>query len=178
MRKLSRHEVVFRQQEKKERPRLPFVIVLNDIRSLYNVGSIFRSADGAGVSHVYLCGITGYPPNDRIAKTALGAQEFVPWSHHPDARAVAQKLKGKGYQLMLLEQTNGSIDYQEYEPQPPVALILGNEIEGVSSSLIEYGDGAIEIAMEGSKNSLNVAVAFGIVAFHIRNRLAGKVIPI
>jgi len=174
MRKLTHREIVERQAGKAESPRLPFVVVLNNIRSLYNVGSIFRSADGAGVSHLYLCGITGYPPNAQIAKTALGAQDQVPWSYRQDAQSVLSELKEKGFELLLLEQTDTSQAYQDFTPRSPVALVLGHEIEGVSPAIISQCDRALEIEMEGRKNSLNVAVAFGIVAFHIRNSIMSE----
>jgi len=171
MRKLSHEEIVTRQSIKRRDARLPFVVVLNNIRSLYNVGSIFRSADGAGVAKIYCCGITGHPPNDRIAKTALGAEAAVPWEYREDVVELIKTLKQEDHQIILLEQIAGSIPYEAFEPAPPVCLIIGNEIEGVSRSLLEYCDGAIEIGMEGAKNSLNVSVAFGIVAFHIKNKL-------
>ena len=171
MRKLTHEEIVSRQQFKRRSQRLPFVVVLNNIRSLYNVGSIFRSADGAGVSKIYCCGITGTPPNNRIAKTALGAQETVPWEYREDVLGLIKALKQEGYRIILLEQIAGSIPYEEFEPHQPVCLAIGNEIEGISPSLVDHCDDAIEIGMEGSKNSLNVSVAFGIVAFHIKNKL-------
>jgi len=173
MRKLTHEEILGRQRLGGAQGKLPFAVVLNNIRSLYNVGSIFRSADGAGVSHIYLCGITGYPPSEKIAKTALGAQQHVAWSYHQDARTVLVQLKAQGFELTLLEQTDASIDVEDYLPRPPVALIVGNEIEGVSASIVDCCDKAIEIGMGGAKNSLNVSVAFGIAAFHIKNSIVG-----
>jgi len=171
MRKLSHTEVVSRQVDKQKNPRLPFIVVLNNIRSLYNVGSIFRSSDGAGVSKIYLCGITGHPPNAQISKTALGAEDHLKWEHVLDVLTLIRALKEDGYKIVLLEQTSTSIMYDTFEPDDPVCLVLGNEIEGVSTSLVSLCDQAIEIEMEGIKNSLNVSVAFGIVAFHIKNTL-------
>ena len=171
MRKLTHKEVVDRQKEKLEEPRLPFVVVLNNIRSLYNVGSIFRSSDGAGVEKIWICGITGYPPNNQIAKTALGAQDHVPWEYREDVRSLMEELKAKGYQIVLLEQTRESRSYEAFEPGAPVCLVVGNEVEGVSQNILPYCDAAVEIEMAGVKNSLNVAVAFGIVAYRFRNCL-------
>lgn len=169
--KLSHEEVVLRQQERMRRPRLPFCVVLNNIRSLYNVGSIFRTSDGAGVEKIWLCGITGYPPNAQISKTALGAEEQTAWEHRPDAVSVIRELKAKNYQIVLLEQTRRSVPYQEFQPVPPVCLVIGNEIEGVNDELAALSDAAVEIEMDGVKNSLNVAVAFGIAAYQFRNCL-------
>lgn len=171
MRKLSHPELVVRQQTRQKDPRLPFCAVLNDIRSLYNVGSIFRTADGAGVEKLWLCGITGHPPDTQISKTALGAEKEVPWEYRRDAREVLRELKAKGYRIVFLEQLAESIPYQDYRPSGPVCLVIGNEISGVSDGLVSLCDETIEIEMAGLKNSLNVSVAFGVVVFHIGNFL-------
>ncbi|MBF0531502.1 MAG: TrmH family RNA methyltransferase [Candidatus Omnitrophica bacterium] len=171
MRKLSHQELVFRQEQKNGASVLPFVFVLNDIRSGYNVGSIFRTADGAGVAKIFLCGITGYPPNQLISKTALGAEQRVPWEHERDVRVVVRRLRQEGYEIVLLEQMESSVLYQDYHPKRPVCLVVGNEISGVSETILADCDQAIEIEMAGLKNSLNVAVAAGIAAYHIRNEL-------
>ena len=175
MRKLTHEEVINRQKEKLKESRLPFVVVLNNIRSLYNVGSIFRTSDGAGVDKIWICGITGYPPNNQIAKTALGAQESVSWEYRGDVRCVLEELKVKNYQIIMLEQTQESCSYEAFEPKSPVCLVVGNEIEGVSQNIFSLCDAAIEIDMAGIKNSLNVAVAFGIIAYHFRKKLKNKV---
>jgi len=173
MRKLTHEEVVSRQEEKLKKDRLPFVAVLNNIRSLYNVGSIFRTSDGAGVDKLWLCGITGCPPNNQIAKTALGAQDHVSWGHHQDIVTVLKDLRAKKYQIILLEQTDESCPYESFRPEFPVCLVIGNEIEGASQNILSLCDAAIEIDMMGIKNSLNVAVAFGIIAYHFRSCLRG-----
>jgi len=175
MRKLTHEEVVNRQKEKLQKPRLPFVVVLNNIRSLYNVGSIFRTCDGVGIEKLWICGITGHPPNNQIAKTALGAQEHVPWEYRQDIRSVLEELKEKNYQIVMLEQTEKSCSFDVFEPNAPVCLVVGNEIEGVSQNILTLCDAAIEIDMAGVKNSLNVAVAFGIVAYHFRSCLNSKI---
>ena len=193
-RKLSHQELVERQKNQSA-AKLPFTVVLNNIRSLYNIGSIFRTCDGLGVEKLWLCGITGTPETDppkgaarfvrssgripprsmakreRIEKTALGAEKTVPWEHAFDILPVLRNLKELGYQIVLLEQTKESIPYQEFEPKTPVCLVVGNEITGISDELLALSDAAIEIEMAGTKNSLNVAVAFGIVAYQIRSRL-------
>lgn len=171
MRKLSHPELWVRQQTLKKEPRLPFCVVLNDIRSLYNVGSVFRTADGAGVEKIWICGITGHPPDTQISKTALGAEREVPWEYRRDARDVLCELKTRGYQLVFLEQLTESMPYQDYCPSGPVALVLGNEVVGVSEGLISLCDETLEIEMAGAKNSLNVSVAFGVIAYHFRHCL-------
>lgn len=172
IKKLTHGEIVQRQKEAQKGRRLPFCAVLNNIRSLYNVGSIFRSADGAGVEKLWLCGITGYPPNAMIAKTALGAEETVAWEHREDCLTVIHECKQIGYEIVFLEQIKGSVPYQKFVVKRPVCLVLGNEISGVSDELLKFCDRAIEIEMRGLKNSLNVSVAFGIAAYHIANALA------
>ena len=171
MRKLTHEEVVNRQKEKLQEPRLPFVVVLNNIRSLYNVGAIFRTSDGAGVGKIWICGITGHPPNNMIAKTALDAQDHVPWEYREDIYVLLWELKEQGYQIVMLEQTEESCPHQDFKPQAPVCLVLGNEIEGVGQDISSYCDAAVEIEMAGIKNSLNVAVAFGVIAYYFRGCL-------
>jgi len=168
MRKLSHEEVVARQEGKLSNPRLPVVVVLNNIRSLYNVGSIFRTADGVGLEKLWICGITGHPPNNQISKTALGAQETVAWEYREDPISVVKELKQNGYKIVLLEQMEGSRPHDQFKPDFPVCLVLGNEIEGVSDGIASYCDAAIEIEMAGLKNSLNVSVAFGVIAYRFR----------
>jgi len=174
MRKLTHLEIVARQAQPFKNPSVPLVVVLNDIRSLHNVGAIFRTADGVGVEKIWLCGITGAPPQSEIHKTALGAQERVPWEYHRDAAAVIMQLRERGYKIVLLEQTDESGDYFEFQPGGPVCLVLGNEITGVDDRLVSLADAAVEIPMAGVKNSLNVSVAFGVVAYHFRNFLCRR----
>jgi 23S rRNA (guanosine2251-2'-O)-methyltransferase len=179
MRKLTHPELLARQEELRQAQKLPFCAVLNNIRSLYNVGAIFRTADGIGVEKLWLCGVTGIPPSTKISKTALGAEKTVAWEYQKSAVDCVRHLKNQGYQIVLLEQTVRSVPYQEFIPETHVALILGNEIDGVSDELVTLSDAAIEIEMQGLKNSLNVTVAFGVVAYHFRNqikqRIAGSV---
>jgi len=174
MRKLTHQEVVDRQKDKCREERLPFAVVLNNIRSLYNVGSIFRTSDGAGVEKIWICGITGHPPNNQITKTALGAEEHVAWEYRENICSVLEELKTKKYQIVLLEQTQESCSYDSVDLDAPVCLVVGNEVEGVSSNILDLCDKAIEIEMSGIKNSLNVSVAFGVIAYHFRNCLKSK----
>ena len=173
IRKLSHEEIVSRQVKNAECPRLPLCVVLNNIRSLHNVGTIFRTADGAGIEKLWLCGITGYPPQSGIAKTALGAQEHVPWEYREDVLGLVKELKTQGYQIVLLEQMQGSVAHDKFNPKSPVCLVVGNEITGTEQALESLSDAAIEIEMDGIKNSLNVAVAFGIAVYQLRGQLKG-----
>lgn len=172
MRKLTHEELQIRQRQSEEtRARLPFCLLVNNVRSLYNVGALFRTADGAGLEKIWLCGITGVPPAGMISKTALGAETRVPWEYRRHAAELLEELRDSGYQVVHLEQTEQSLPYQTFRPQKPVCLVVGNEITGVSETLLKPQDIAVEVEMAGLKNSLNVAVAFGIVAYHIRIRM-------
>ncbi len=171
MRKLTHAELIARQRQQQVcLPQFPFTVVLNNIRSLHNVGSIFRTCDGVGIKKLWLCGITGYPPNAQLAKTALGAEGRVNWEYRADVYSILEELKAKNYKIVLLEQTTESIPHDEFESTGPVCLVVGNEIEGVAQSIVPLCDAAVEIEMAGLKNSLNVSVAFGIMAYHIRSR--------
>lgn len=167
--KLSHEEIVARQQGRQTMPRLPLCAVLNDIRSLYNVGSIFRTADGAGIEKLWLCGITGYPPHPMISKTALGAEDYVGWEYVESCVDVISKLKQQGYCIVLLEQTKNSLLISNLNKvhvgDQPMCLVVGNEISGVSDQVLKLCDMAVEIEMRGSKNSLNVSVAFGVAVY-------------
>lgn len=170
IRKLTHQEILERQAAHPPAA-IPLTVVLNNIRSLHNVGSIFRSCDGAGAEKLWLCGITGYPPRAEISKTALGAEERVAWEHTKDAAGPVRALKKKGYHILALEQTDQSISYFDFRPAGPVCLIVGNEVEGVSGELIGLCDSAVDIPMRGVKNSLNAAVAAGILIYHLYSSL-------
>jgi 23S rRNA (guanosine2251-2'-O)-methyltransferase len=171
MRKLSHEEIVARQVQGLSKSKLPFCVVLNNIRSLNNVGSIFRTADGVGVEKVWLCGFTGYPPQSGITKASLGAEDHVAWEYKEDIISLIKDLKSKDYQIVLLEQMAKSVSHDQFIPKTPVCLVVGNEVTGVSEELVSLCDAALEIEMAGIKNSLNVAVAFGVAAYQIRSRL-------
>lgn len=170
MKKLTHSELQMRQQTAASQSSLPFCLVVNNVRSLYNVGALFRTADGAGLEKIWLCGITGVPPAGMISKTALGAETRVAWEYRRHAVELLEELRSQGYIVVHLEQTDKSIPYQGFRPAWPVCLVVGNEVTGVSETLIKSQDFAVEIEMAGVKNSLNVAVAFGIVAYHMRSR--------
>lgn len=173
MRKLTHPELQERQQAiQSEAKKVPLIVVLNNIRSLYNVGSIFRTADGIGVEKLYLCGITPIPPDTQITKTALGAEKTVAWKFFEKAANAIKQAKADGYEIVLLEQTHKSILYQNFIPQKPICLVLGNEVAGVCDDLVSFADHSIEIEMAGLKNSLNVSVAFGVVGYALRHKLA------
>lgn len=145
--------------------------LLDNIRSLYNVGSMFRTSDGTGISHLHLCGMTPTPDNPRLAKTALGAQETVPWSYFRNGLIAAEKLKESGRRLWALEGGESSLPLQEALRDiqgPPVVLIVGNEISGVDPGIISICDKVFHIPMMGAKTSLNASVAFAVAAYALR----------
>lgn len=144
--------------------KFPMVVVLDNVRSLYNVGSVFRSADAFCVSKIFLCGITGTPPHREITKTAIGAENSVEWEHIPSTKDVSTTLKNKGYLLWGVEQTSQSISLECLQfPNQPVAFIFGNEVDGISDEIIDLCDACIEIPQFGSKHSLNISVAAGVM---------------
>ncbi|MCC6384622.1 MAG: RNA methyltransferase [Bacteroidia bacterium] len=145
----------------------PVVMVLDNIRSALNVGSVFRTADAFRVDAIYLCGITAQPPHREILKTALGATETVRWKYFRDVTDAIEDLRSRGFHIAVIEQTNRSILLGSFTMREQVALVLGNEIEGVSESILPLCDTAIEIPQHGMKHSLNVAVCAGIVLWEI-----------
>lgn len=159
--------------EFKEAGKLPLCIVLDNIRSLHNVGAAFRTADAFRIEKIYLTGITGTPPHREIHKTALGATESVDWQYdeHP-ARAV-KKLKDEGYTILIVEQTTESIPLQNFQPSldAKYCLVFGNEVNGVSEEVIAHGDIALEIPQSGTKHSLNISICLGIVVWEVFRKL-------
>jgi 23S rRNA (guanosine2251-2'-O)-methyltransferase len=143
------------------------VALLHNIRSLHNVGSMFRTADGAGVEKLFLCGETGTPPRAEIAKTALGAEESVPWEYWMDARECVERLKREGIRIVALELAPQSVDYRSFVKKGLVCLVVGNEVDGLPPALLALCDGCIRIPMRGKKESLNVSVAFGVAAYEL-----------
>jgi 23S rRNA (guanosine2251-2'-O)-methyltransferase len=141
------------------------VVILDNVRSAFNVGSIFRTCDGAGVKKLYLCGITPTKEHKKIKKTALGAEEYLDSEHIKDAAELITALKKDGFTIVSVEQTSDSIDYKEFTYPPKVAFIFGNEITGVDKNLITNSDRIIDIEMRGKKNSLNVATTVGIILY-------------
>ena len=158
----------FRRGEK-----FPVVLVLDNIRSGLNIGSIFRTADAFAFEKLVLCGITAQPPHREILKTALGSTESVGWNWYSDTVEAVQELKQAGYKVYAVEQTNSPVWLHELaiNSGEKYALVLGNEVEGVATNVLEICDGAIEIPQFGTKHSLNVAVAAGIVAWEVLKRI-------
>jgi len=154
----------FREAEKQ-----PVCIVLDNIRSLHNVGSAFRTADAFRIERIFLTGITGTPPHREIQKTALGATESVAWEYVEHTADALARVKAEGYTVVIIEQTTESIPLQNFEPEAgrKYCLVFGNEVNGVSDEAIGYGDVALEIPQSGTKHSLNVSVCLGIVVWEI-----------
>ena len=159
----------FKVQEK-----VPVVVVLDSIRSMNNVGSIFRTCDAFKVEKLYLCGITACPPNKEISKTALGATESVDWEYVEDVLPLAERLKMEGYAVLMIEQVDESRKLQDFDftAYTKVALVVGNEIYGVDERLLPVCDAAVEIPQFGTKHSLNVTIAAGIVIWEAVRQMA------
>ncbi len=147
-----------------------FVVVVPDIRSGHNVGSILRTADGAGVDKMYLTGYTPRPPHKEILKVSLGAEQSVPWEEAELTVPLLKKLKKQGFHIVALEQTPKSVSIYKWKPQFPLALVLGNEVTGITPSILECCDEAIDIPMHGKKNSLNVSVAAGVAMYFVSSK--------
>ena len=171
MRKLRTDEIGSKRVPKEalsNAERLPILGLLDNIRSLYNVGSIFRTSDGALIRHLYLTGYTPKPPRAEIEKTALGATDTVPWSHFLNPLDAVKEARKGGARICVLEQTTGSVPYYHITPADfPVCLVVGNELTGISSPIVAAADMALDIPMFGTKHSLNAAVAYGIAIFEL-----------
>ena len=159
--------------EFKEAGKIPVCIVLDNVRSLHNVGSAFRTADAFRVEKIYLTGITGQPPHREIQKTALGATESVEWQYVEHTRHALQELKAKGYSIVIIEQTTKSKPLHQFQPtkEGKYCLVFGNEVDGVSEEALELADVALEIPQLGTKHSLNVSVCIGIVVWEIFRKM-------
>ena len=170
MRKLS-YEEIFKKRPKLDelaiQKRFPFYCLVENVRSLYNVGSIFRTSDAVRLNKLFLTGYTGSPPRREIEKTALGSTESVPWKHIKDTKEAIKEIKKSNIKLIALEHTSKSKPYNEFEYNFPLCLMLGNEVDGLDEVTITKADFSIEIPMFGLKQSLNVSVAYGVVMFHI-----------
>ncbi len=169
MRKLTHDEIAQNRHtsdELKRIERLPIFVMLDNIRSLYNVGSMFRTSDGARIGKLILTGFTPFPPRKEIEKTALGATRTVPWEYVKKPRTAITSLKASGVRICVLEHTDASVPYHALTKNDfPLCLVVGNEITGVSREVVEQSDFAIDIPMLGMKQSLNAAVAYGIAVF-------------
>lgn len=153
--------------------KLPLVVVLDNVRSLHNVGSVFRTSDAFRVERIILCGITATPPSAEIHKTALGAEDTVEWQYFESAIDAVGALRSKGFKVLSIEQCEGSIALQDLAvvPGDSYAVVLGNEVKGVQQSVVDASDGAIEIPQFGTKHSLNVSVTAGMVIWEFAKRL-------
>ena len=174
MRKLANSELERKNiDEFKEAQKTPIIIILDDIRSLHNIGSVFRTSDAFLIEKIYLCGITATPPNKEIHKTALGATDTVAWEYQKEVLTVIDQLKAKEISVFVIEQVENSImlNYFEVEKDKKYALIFGNEVKGVSQQAIEKCHGVIEIPQLGTKHSLNVSVSAGIVVWDLFKKL-------
>jgi len=155
-------------EEFKESDKIPVIVVLENIRSAYNVGSVFRTADAFLLQGIYICGYTAYPPHKEIKKTALGADETVHWKHFKHVSEALEDLKKQGYIVYAIEQAKNSIPLHGFQPSVlKLAVVFGNEVTGVEQATIEQCDGCIEIPQWGMKHSLNVSVAAGIVLWEL-----------
>ncbi len=169
MQRLSVDE--FKQAEK-----LQLIVVLDDVRSMHNVGSVFRTGDAFRIEAVYLCGITSTPPNAEIHKTALGAEDSVEWKYFDTVLEAVEVLKADGYEVYSVEQAHGSTMLQEFIPKynNRYAVILGNEVKGVHQEVIDVSDGCLEIPQFGTKHSMNVSVTAGIIIWHFAQIIINK----
>ena len=160
-------------EEFKRADKLPLVVVLDNVRSLYNVGSIFRTSDAFRVSFIYLCGISAVPPHPEIHKTALGAEYTVAWKYFSSAADAVKELKSEGYTIFSVEQVEGStmLDTLSLDKRQRYAVVLGNEVKGVQQEVIDLCDGSVEIPQYGTKHSLNVSGAGGIVIWDFFKQL-------
>lgn len=176
MRKLKTHEIVrktlaqFHAAEK-----FPIAVVLDNVRSLLNVGSIFRTSDAFLVGHMHLCGLTGVPPHREIEKSALGSTESVAWTYSDNTVLTLENLRSEGFRLVAFEQTTQSVQLQDFMlDERPVALVFGNEVKGVSQEVLRTVDLAVEIPQFGTKHSLNIAVAAGIALYQVAQQYSDK----
>lgn len=174
MRKLENSELDRKSIEDfKQSKKTPIIIILDDIRSLHNIGSVFRTADAFLIEKIYLCGITATPPNKEINKTALGATETVSWEHNENVLEVIQKLKDEKTTVLAIEQVESAVFLQDFtiEKNKKYALVFGNEVFGVSQEAVAICDGCIEIPQLGTKHSLNISVSAGIVVWDLFKKM-------
>ena len=176
MRKLANAELERKNiNEFKEAPKTPIIVILDDIRSLHNIGSVFRTGDAFRVEEIILCGITATPPNVEIHKTALGAEDSMKWRYFEETLPAIHELKAEGYTVFSVEQTENSISLEtlHLDRTQKYAVILGHEVHGVQQSVIDASHGCIEIPQYGTKHSLNVSVTAGIVIWDFFKQLSG-----
>ena len=174
MRKLKNSELNrLSVEEFKQETKIPLIVILNDIRSLNNVGSVFRTSDAFLIEKIYLCGITATPPNKEIHKTALGSTESVAWEYEENVLTLIQKLKDSNIKVVAIEQTENSIMLQDFEvsQEEKIAIIFGNEVKGVNQQAVNLCDAALEIPQFGTKHSLNISVSVGVVLWDLFKKM-------
>lgn len=162
--------------EFKEARKTPIIVILDNVRSLNNIGSVFRTADAFLIEKIYLCGITAQPPHKDIQKTALGATETVTWEYAEDSLDLVQKLQQEGIKVFSVEQAEGAVMLNDFQPQSgeTCAVVFGNEVKGVQQKVVSASDGIIEIPQLGSKHSLNISVSTGVVLWDLFVKISGK----
>ncbi len=174
MRKLKNNELNrLSVEEFKESNKTPIVVILDNIRSLNNIGSVFRTSDAFLIEKIFLCGITATPPNKDIHKTALGATESVNWEYHKETSDVVKKLKEEAYKIISIEQTEQATMLQDFSTESNIkyAVIFGNEVKGVQQEIVDLSDYCIEIPQFGTKHSLNISVSAGIVIWELYKKI-------
>ncbi|MBD5217764.1 MAG: RNA methyltransferase [Bacteroidales bacterium] len=161
-------------EDYRRRRKRPLILLCDNVRSLHNVGSFFRTCDAFLVEEIVLCGITGTPPHGEISKTALGAERSVAWRYAEDALSEAERLRGAGYELLVLEQAHDSISLGDFRVRPDgrYVLVVGNEVDGVSQGIVDIADSVLEIRQHGIKHSLNVSVSAGIALWSLSEQLS------
>ncbi len=178
MRKLRNKELNrLSVEEFKQIEKTPIIAILDNVRSLNNVGSVFRTSDALCLQEIYLCGITPTPPHNDIHKTALGAEDSMKWSYHEDTSSAIKNLQEKGYKVYCVEQAEGSTSLIDFKPgnNQAIALVFGNEVKGVQQKVVDIADGCIEIPQFGTKHSLNISVSAGIVLWEATKWMRGLV---
>ncbi len=174
MRKLENSELARASAEDFKRlAKVPVMVVLDNIRSCHNIGSVFRTSDALLIEKIFLCGISSTPPDKEIRKTALGAENTVAWEYHPDTLEAISTLKAQGYTVIAVEQVEKSISLADYHPSAnaKLALVFGNEVKGVQQEVVDRCDLAIEIPQYGTKHSFNISVSVGIVLWDLFNKI-------
>jgi len=156
--------------DRAEVTRHPVHVVLDNLRSAFNVGSIFRTADAGAVQHIHLCGMCAHPPHPKLEKTALGAFEYVPWTYHERNRDCLDALEAQGIPVVSIEVTPEAVPYPQFEWPRPVAIAFGNEVNGINHRVLRRSSAVVRIPMHGHKNTINVATAFGIILYDILGR--------
>lgn len=174
MRKLSNEELNRPDVDDfKKSDKTPIVLVMDNVRSMHNVGSAFRTADAFAIERIALCGITAQPPHREIHKTALGATESVEWKHYDSTMAACEVLRAEGYTIMAIEQVENSVSLETFIPSPDqkLAVVFGNEVFGVEEEIVAFADGCIEIPQFGTKHSLNISVSIGVVLWDLVSKM-------